>query len=419
MADLQPVRHHAPRQRPRGAGRDLDRGHRDAAGDGEAVGRDRGAAGRDAVPSAAPRQRSDGRGRPERRRARGAVRASTCAIGPSCSGARSRCRAGACGRPATSRRWVRASPRPRPRRCGRPPDPSPTAAPSRPTALAAAVVEPGRIGPSSAPPFLTWPVRLDIPRAAISSCSGSTRRSATRSAGDRTLQQYTRPTARSSPSEIEQLPSPWPDHFTRHRDPQPGDRRSSRVWPPGRYRLAWTTDPASDRPVDRDPDPARAGRHNRPLTRVPVSTDARPRSHRSPGSGRSARSPRSRFRERGRAADPSGRSARTRAVRQAKAPTATARTIPYDIVRSRATGLSPAAYGRLTRASTEQRADEHDDALVGERVRRDRREPGLAAAPGEPGQDAADEHEHGADRGEQPAPAQRSSMHRAPQLPPE
>ena len=149
--------------------------------------------------------------------------ASTCAIGRSCSGARSRCRGWGLWPAGYLVTFGFAAPVP-PVGLARP-EPRPPR-PSRPTRSSPPSSSPAGSAQSSAPPFLSGPSGSTCPRAAICSCSGSTRRSATTSA--RSSCCGTGRDGTLEPVEIELLPSPWPDHFTRHRDPQPGDRRQPR-----------------------------------------------------------------------------------------------------------------------------------------------------------------------------------------------
>ncbi len=123
------------------------------------------------------------------------------------------------------------------------PDPSPTAAPSRPTRSSPPSSSPAGSAQSSAPPFLSWPVRLDMPAGShllvlgINTPLGY-------DVSQIELQQYTA-AGTLEPVRIEQLPSPWPDHFSVIGIRSRATDGHLVVWPPGRYRLAWTTDPGA------------------------------------------------------------------------------------------------------------------------------------------------------------------------------
>ena len=113
--------------------------------------------------------------------------------------------------------------------------PSPSVMPSRPARSAT----PGQ----SSLPSLSWPVRLVMPEGSHLLVLGiNTPVGYDVSKVD--LRRYTAAGELSSVG-IEQLPSPWPDHFTVIGIRSQAIDRHLEVWPPGRYRLDWTTDPGS------------------------------------------------------------------------------------------------------------------------------------------------------------------------------
>ncbi len=151
---------------------------------------------------------------------------------------------------------------------------------------------------------------------------------------------------------INGCPSPWPDHFPVLGIRQPRDRRRLEVWPPGRYRLDLDTDPGRARTVDRDPDPARCRTTSpRPL----IGATAALAIARFGRISYSARDRTARPRPRSRSGGEVG--PQTERVDQHESSTRQARRPDRDgqePVRHRTVdpaGRSPAAYGRLTRAS--------------------------------------------------------------------
>lgn len=125
------------------------------------------------------------------------------------------------------------------------------AAPVPPVASAqpSASVGPGRsAGPSasSADPSgtaLHWPVRFDVSEGSHLLVLGiNTPLGYDVSRVD--LRRYTREGA-LVPVGIEQLPSPWPDHFTVVGIRSRATDGHLEVWPTGRYRLDWITDPGA------------------------------------------------------------------------------------------------------------------------------------------------------------------------------
>jgi hypothetical protein len=124
------------------------------------------------------------------------------------------------------------------------------AAPLAPLASAkpGSSVAPSRSASSStpglpSPPVLSWPILLDMPEGdhllvlGINTPLGY-------DVSNVELRRFTGPDT-LAPVGIEQLPSPWPDHFTVIGIRSRATDGHLEVWPAGRYRLDWTTDPGS------------------------------------------------------------------------------------------------------------------------------------------------------------------------------
>ena len=121
-------------------------------------------------------------------------------------------------------------------------EPSPSAVVSRPGGSSAPSSGPTRSA-QTLPPLLSWPVRLDMPSGDHLLVLGiNTPLGYDVSQVD--LRRYTAADSLTSVG-IERLPSPWPDHFTVIGIRSRATDGHLEVWPPGRYRLDWTTDPGA------------------------------------------------------------------------------------------------------------------------------------------------------------------------------